>query len=132
MAILGNLTLMELGLVVLAAIMIFGRNLPKVAAQAFAQFNRARRAMREMWRETGLEEEIRKVERDMRRAKSSLPTSLDPAAIARQATERWIEQDDEEDEARNETSDPDAWRAEELPTETPNEDSSEGTEEKRA
>lgn len=131
MALLGNLTLMELGLVLLAAIMIFGKNLPQVAAQAFAQFNRARRAMREMWRETGLEEEIRKVERDMRRAKANLPTSLDPATLARQATARWIEEDDAED-AREETSDPDAWRAEERPREAPDEDAPDAGEEKRA
>ena len=131
MAILGNLTLMELGLVLLAAIMIFGRNLPQVAAQAFAHFNRARRAMREMWRETGLEEEIRKVERDMRRAKASLPTNFDPATIARQATERWIEEENDEP-AGNETPDPDAWRAEELPPPDPEDDVPDGNEEKRA
>lgn len=55
----------ELLLVGFAAVMIFGGNLPEVAMRALAHLMRARRAVARMWRETGLEDELRRVRRDI-------------------------------------------------------------------
>ena len=63
-------------MIVLAAVMIFGKNLPEVAVKAAAQFVRLRRAVTKMWREAGIDEEIRRVQREVDRAKLDLP-SLD-------------------------------------------------------
>ena len=91
MAFITNLNLTELALIAAAAVMIFGRNLPRVLAEVLTHLGRAKRAMREMWRETGIEEEMRQVQNEMRKAQRTLPTSTDPAAIAREAAARWIE-----------------------------------------
>jgi len=55
----------ELMLIGFAAVMIFGGNLPEVAMRALAHLMRARRAVARMWRETGLEDELRRVRRDI-------------------------------------------------------------------
>ena len=88
LSILGDLGLQELLLVALASVVIFGKRLPQVAARGYAEFQRVRRTLTQMWRETGIEEEIRRVQRDLERA---VPRDLDPAAIARQRT-RELEQ----------------------------------------
>jgi len=51
-----------------AALMIFGGKLPEVALRLVAQIMRARRAVSRMWRETGLEDELRRVRRDIENA----------------------------------------------------------------
>lgn len=84
---------MEIGIIVAAAVMIFGRNLPRVIAEVLTHLAKAKRAMRDMWRETGIEEEMRKVQTEMRRAEASLPTRIDPASIARDAAARWVEKE---------------------------------------
>jgi len=93
MALIGNLNFMEIGIIVAAAVMIFGRNLPRVVAEVLTHLAKAKRAMRDMWRETGIEEEMRKVQTEMRRAEASLPTRIDPASIARDAAARWVEKE---------------------------------------
>ncbi|MEM7518886.1 MAG: hypothetical protein AAF368_18440, partial [Planctomycetota bacterium] len=86
LALFGSLAPLELGLVLVAAIMIFGRDLPRVAAQLFAQLAKVRRAMRDMWRETGMEEEMRRVRNELDDVKMNLPSpeALDPRAKARE------------------------------------------------
>lgn len=66
--IFGSLDWMELLVVGMAAIMIFGGRLPEVALRLVAQVMRARRAVSRMWRETGLEDELRRVRRDIENA----------------------------------------------------------------
>jgi len=95
MALIGNLNLLEIAIIVAAAVMIFGRNLPRVIAEVLTHLAKAKRAMRDMWRETGIEDEMRKVQGEMRRAQASLPTKIDPATIAREAAARWIDQGDD-------------------------------------
>jgi Sec-independent protein translocase protein TatA len=83
LAIFGDLGLQELLVVALAAVMIFGRRLPEVAGRGFAQFQRARRTLTRMWRETGIENEIKRIQRDLDR---EMPRDFDPAKLARRET----------------------------------------------
>lgn len=110
MAFITNLNLTELALIAVVAVMIFGRNLPRVIAELLTHLGKAKRAMREMWRETGIEDEMRQVQNEMRKAQRKLPTSTDPAAIARDAAARWIEREAEKNPDRAE---PDADEDEE-------------------
>lgn len=96
---------MEIGIILAAAVMIFGRNLPRVVAELLTHLAKAKRAMREMWRETGIEEEMRKVQTEMRRAEASLPTRIDPASIARDAAARWVKDADIESKSDDHESD---------------------------
>jgi len=82
---IGNLDLTEIVIVIVVAIIVFGRNLPRVAARAAVQFGRARRSMQTLWRETGIEDEIRTVQAEIR---DSTPSGLSPTQLAREATRR--------------------------------------------
>lgn len=91
-ALLDDIGFYELLLVAFAAVVIFGRRLPQVAARGFAQFQRVRRSLTQMWRETGIEDEIRRLQRDLDRA----TREHDSARIARREThesERAMHQD---------------------------------------
>ena len=68
LALFANLSLPELFVIALAGIMVFGRNLPTVAVKAAAQFSKARRALNKIWRETGVQDEFRRMQREMREA----------------------------------------------------------------
>ena len=67
----GNL---EWIIILMAALMIFGSNLPEVALRAVAHVMRFRRAVAKMWRDTGLEDELRRVRRDI---EMSIPREAD-------------------------------------------------------
>lgn len=105
LAIFGTINAAELLVVVAAALMVFGSRLPDVALRAVAHVMRARRAVTKMWRDTGLEEELRRVRRDIemsvpRAADFDVASSSPPLAAA---------PDHHED-----SEDPDAARAEEY------------------
>ena len=68
LALFGNLSPMELLLIGLMAVMIFGRNLPQIAVKAAVQFSKARRNLNKVWRETGVQDEFRRMQREMRAA----------------------------------------------------------------
>lgn len=65
---------LEWVIVVMAALMIFGSRLPEVALRAVAHVMRIRRAISKMWRDTGLEDELRRVRRDI---ELSIPKDAD-------------------------------------------------------
>ncbi len=67
----GNL---EWIIILMAALMIFGSRLPEVAMRAVAHVMRFRRAVSKMWRDTGLEDELRRVRRDI---EMSIPREAD-------------------------------------------------------
>ncbi len=64
-AIIGNIELTELLIILMVAVMIFGRNLPRVAAQVVSNVAKARRALQKVWRESGIGDEIRDVQREI-------------------------------------------------------------------
>jgi Sec-independent protein translocase protein TatA len=67
----------EVLLIAAAALIVFGRNLPEVDMRAAAQGVRLRRQLSDVWRQTGLGEELRKVRSDLeaeqRRIASQVP-----------------------------------------------------------
>jgi Sec-independent protein translocase protein TatA len=83
-AFIGNLSFLEMALIATVAIMVFGRNLPRVAAQAYTRFQEARRALTTVWRESGIGEEIRQVQRELEHTKTEFG-KVDPSRIARDA-----------------------------------------------
>ena len=82
-ALIGNLDTSELVIVMLAAILIFGKKLPQVAAQAGQQLVKLRRSVDQAWRDTGMEGEIRNVKRDLEEA---IPRDLSLGEMARIAS----------------------------------------------
>ena len=75
LALIGNLDFLELLVIAVVAIMVFGKDLPKVAMRGAAQLMKLRKEVSRMWREAGLEEELRKVRRDLDQLPKQLPTA---------------------------------------------------------
>lgn len=73
LALLFNLDLSEIAIVLIGAILVFGRNLPQVAMRGAAQFVRLRRQLMQVWREAGFEEELRKAQFELENAVPRLP-----------------------------------------------------------
>ncbi|HEX6881846.1 MAG TPA: hypothetical protein VF530_00615 [Planctomycetota bacterium] len=92
LAFLGNLSPLELVVLVALAVLIFGKNLPQAASKAYLQARKLRNAVDDLRRESGIERELREIERNVREAewearrveaKSSLPrTSETPPGSA--------------------------------------------------
>ena len=68
LAFLGNLGPSEIIVIVVVAVLIFGNRLPEAASKAYTQFRKLRQSMDEMRRETGIDREIRNIERSVREA----------------------------------------------------------------
>jgi len=87
LAFLSNLHFTELILIALVGIMIFGRKLPRLAVQIWAQLTKVRRSMNKVWRETGVQDEIRRMQREMREAEYKVRDAVRQAADAEEASE---------------------------------------------
>ncbi len=83
LALIGNLDTTELVIVMLAAILVFGKRLPQVAAQAGKQLVKLRRSLDDAWRDTGMEREIREVQKNLEEA---IPRDLSIGDMARIAS----------------------------------------------
>ena len=68
LAFLGNLGPSEIIVIVVVAVLIFGNRLPEAASKAYMQFRKLRQSMDEMRRDTGIDREIRSIERSVREA----------------------------------------------------------------
>lgn len=84
----------ELIMVGVAALLLFGKDLPKVAADAGAQFAKIKRSLNSTWRDSGLEREVRQI-------RESLPRDLSLADVARTASEKLSVRLEEEERVRN-------------------------------
>jgi Sec-independent protein translocase protein TatA len=82
LAFIDNFQLSEAFVIAVVAVLIFGRRLPHAAGQAAAHVARARRALNELWRDSGLEQEMRSVQREIERARALEAFSPRPAAGA--------------------------------------------------
>jgi Sec-independent protein translocase protein TatA len=71
---------MELVVVGIGALLLFGKDLPRVASEAGAQIGKLRRSLEGTWRDTGLEREVREI-RDATR-------DLSLQSVARAASEK--------------------------------------------
>lgn len=98
-ALIGNFDLTELLVIAVVALMAFGKRLPEVAMRAAVQVARARRALSDMWREAGLEDELRKVRREVER-EARLPELQSPYRSAKEAGRRYVRDLERELEAR--------------------------------
>jgi Sec-independent protein translocase protein TatA len=85
LALIGNLDTTELIVVFVAAILIFGRKLPQVAAQAGSQLGKLRRTLDSAWRDSGVDKEVREMQRSIESIRDAVPRDLSPASIARTA-----------------------------------------------
>ena len=79
MAIFGNLDLVELVVIAAGAVLVFGRALPEVTMRGVTQVMKLRRAVTQMWRDAGIEDELRRVRWDLEREARDLKevTTLD-------------------------------------------------------
>lgn len=62
----------ELIVVGVASVLFFGKRLPEVAAQAGAQLSKFRRSLQDIKHETGMDHEMRKLQRTLEDARSEL------------------------------------------------------------
>lgn len=65
LALIFNAGWMELMLIAVIAVLVFGRDLPQVAAKAFVHLQRLRRGVQQVWRETGISQEMRNLSRQL-------------------------------------------------------------------
>ena len=86
LALIGNLDFSELMIVLFVAILIWGKNLPKVAGQAGAYVAKLRRQLDQMWRETGMDREIRDVQRNIQDIRNVVPRDMSMGEMARIAS----------------------------------------------
>ncbi|MDZ4773779.1 MAG: twin-arginine translocase TatA/TatE family subunit [Planctomycetota bacterium] len=80
-ALLDNLGTPEIILCAIAALLVFGRRLPEVAAQAGQTLSKFRKGLDSAIQESGVEKEIQKI-------KQALPTDMSVRDVARAATRR--------------------------------------------
>jgi len=113
-ALFGNLDFGELLVIALVAVMVFGRNLPRVAAQAVTNVAKARRALQRVWRESGIGDEIRDVQRELDSSSRRL-RDVDARSTFRSPSQEITETARRKavTNADEETGDPDAGRGEE-------------------
>lgn len=88
----------ELVVVGIGALLLFGKDLPKVAADAGAQFTKFKRSLDATWRESGLEREVRQI-------RDAIPRDLSLTDVARTAGEKLAVRLEDEERAR--TANPD-------------------------
>ncbi len=87
----------ELVIVGIAALLVFGKDLPKVAADAGAQLSKLRRGLDGAWRDTGLEREVRQI-------RDAIPRDLSLRDVARTAGEKLAVRLEEDEPARAKAS----------------------------
>ena len=82
-ALIENLGGVELLIVLLVALLVFGKRLPEVAAQAGRQIAKVRHGLDSAWRDTGMEKELRDMKRGL---ESAIPRDLSIGDMARIAS----------------------------------------------
>jgi len=93
---LGGIELLVVGI---GALLLFGKDLPRVAADAGAQFTKLKRSLDSTWRDSGLEREVRQI-------RDAIPRDLSLTDVARTASEKLAVRLEEEERIR--TWQPDA------------------------
>jgi len=83
LALIDNIGGVELLIVCIAGLLVFGKRLPEVAGQAGKQLVKVRRSLDAAWRDTGMEKELRDVKRDL---DTAIPRDLSITDMARIAS----------------------------------------------
>lgn len=68
LAFLTNIGLPELLVIAVIAVLIFGKDLPQAASKAYLQVRKLRNAVDDLRRDSGIEHELRNIERSVREA----------------------------------------------------------------
>jgi Sec-independent protein translocase protein TatA len=79
-----NLSPVEIVIILVVAVVVFGRRLPEVAGQAAGAVQRMRRSLEDLRRETGIDREIQNARREIDEA---VPRDVRPSHISRKARE---------------------------------------------
>lgn len=101
LAIFDNLGFSELMIVLIVAILIFGKRLPEVASQAGSQLAKFRRSLQDIKNETGIDNDLRNIQRDIQNA---VPRNMSMGEMARIASielEKRMKANDEPSAARS-------------------------------
>lgn len=77
-----NLGPMELVLIVVVAVLVFGKDLPQAASKAYLQVRKLRNAVDDLRRDSGIERELRDIERSVREAEWEARRPTAPARPA--------------------------------------------------
>jgi len=80
-----NLSPAEVAIIVIVAIVVFGRRLPEVAGQAAGTVQKLRRSLDDLRRETGVDREIAEARRAIESAVPREVRTLDVRTLARDA-----------------------------------------------
>jgi Sec-independent protein translocase protein TatA len=124
LAIFGDFAFTELLLVAAVALMVFGKRLPEVAVRAAAHLTRLRRSLTQMWREAGIEDELRKVRREV---ESTMPDLRNPRKMVRDMGRGYLDTID----AQSEPVSGDAATAEDVGEDAAQETATESSTEER-
>jgi Sec-independent protein translocase protein TatA len=83
LAFLDNIGGTEILIVMVVGLLVFGKRLPEVAGDAAKQLVKLRRSLDEAWRDTGMQQEIQNVKRDL---ETAIPRDLSIGEMARLAS----------------------------------------------
>jgi len=82
LAFLGDIGVLEVVVIAVVAVLVFGKDLPQAASKAYLQVRKLRGAVDDLRRDTGIDRELRNIERTVREAEwearrvESSPNSL--------------------------------------------------------
>jgi Sec-independent protein translocase protein TatA len=79
LAFLQNLSLFEIVVVAVVAVLVFGGRLPEVAGQAASAVARLKRQLADLRRDTGIDREIQGIRRSVETGVPRIPRSIDVA-----------------------------------------------------
>ena len=82
LAFIGNIDIVEVLLIGGVALLVFGKDLPRVLIRGLAHLTRLRRQLNDLWRQAGIEEELRKMRREV---EQDMPS---PKALWREELDR--------------------------------------------
>ena len=82
LALFGSFGTPEIILIAIVAVLVFGTDLPQAASTAYLQLRKLRNAVDDLRRDSGIEREIRDIERSVREAEWEARKKTAPAAAA--------------------------------------------------
>jgi Sec-independent protein translocase protein TatA len=87
LAFIGNLGPLEIVVILVLAVLIFGKDLPQAASKAYMQARKLRNAVDDLRRDSGIERELREIERNVREAEWEARRMEAKGALPRAAPE---------------------------------------------
>jgi len=78
LALFGNIGMTEMLLILIVAVLIFGKDLPQAASKVYLQARKLRNAVDDLRRESGIDQEMRNIERTVREAEWEARRGMSP------------------------------------------------------